>query len=150
MDEQLSPNLVELSAEIAVSYLSANSLPIEELPVLLSSIFHSVIQAASNNAREPAVRSEPAVPIKKSVTQEYIVCLEDGRKYKSIKRHIMNNYGLTPAQYRAKWGLPSDYPMVAPGYSAMRSALAKDLGLGFDRLPQSKRAVGRRARRREA
>jgi predicted transcriptional regulator len=88
------------------------------------------------------------VPIKKSVTQDYIICLEDGRKYKSIKRHILNAYGLTPAEYRAKWGLPSDYPMVAPGYSAMRSALAKELGLGFDRPPQARRAVGRRARTR--
>jgi predicted transcriptional regulator len=147
MDEQISQNLMELSAEIAVSYLSANRLPIEQLPDLLTAIYQGVNRAASNLTDQPAAKQEPAVPIKKSVTQDYIVCLEDGRKYKSIKRHIMETYGLTPADYRAKWGLPSDYPMVAPGYSAMRSALAKELGLGFDRPAQAKRAVGRRAKR---
>jgi predicted transcriptional regulator len=148
MDKQISPTLIELSTDIAVSYLSANRVPIEQLPDLLASIYQGVAQAATNSTDTPPVKKEPAVPIKKSVTQEYIICLEDGRKYKSIKRHIMNAYGLTPAEYRAKWGLPSDYPMVAPGYSAMRSALAKELGLGFDRPPQARRAVGRRARTR--
>ena len=150
MSEQLSQHLVELSVDIAVSYLAAHRVPIDQVPDLLSAIFQGVEAAASNAAPEPAAKQEPAVPIKKSVTRDYIVCLEDGRKYKSIKRHILNAYGLTPADYRAKWGLPSDYPMVAPGYSEMRSTLAKELGLGFDRLPNAKRAVGRSGRKQKA
>jgi len=148
MREQISQSLVELSVDIAVSYLAAHRVPIDQVPDILTAIFHGVEAAATNTAVGPAVKQEPAIPIKKSVTRDYIVCLEDGRKYKSIKRHILNAYGLTPADYRAKWGLPDDYPMVAPGYSAMRSALAKELGLGFERLPDAKRAVGRRSKNR--
>ncbi len=149
MGEQISQNLIELSVDIAVSYLAAHRVPIEQVPDLLSSIFQGVEAAASDSAPEPVAKQEPAVPIKKSVTRDYIICLEDGRKYKSIKRHILNAYGLTPSDYRAKWGLPGDYPMVAPGYSEMRSALAKELGLGFDRPPNAKRAVGRRGKRQK-
>lgn len=149
MGEQLSQSLIELSIDIAVSYLGAHPVPIEQVPELLSVIYQGVEAATSNADTAPRPTPEPAVPIKKSVTRDYIICLEDGRKYKSIKRHIMKAYGLTPADYRAKWGLPGDYPMVAPGYSEMRSALAKELGLGFDRPPNAKRAVGRRGKKQK-
>ena len=147
MEERVSPNLVELSVDIAVAYLGSHTVALDQLPGIITSIYQAVNQASNGSpiAAAPA-RQEPAVPIKKSVTPEYIVCLEDGRRYKSIKRHLMNAYGLTPADYRAKWNLPADYPMVAPGYSAMRSALAKELGLGFERASGSKKAVGRKAR----
>ncbi len=146
MEERVPPNLVELSVDIAVAYLGSHAVPVDQLPGIIASIYQAVNQASNGVvvAATPA-RQEPAVPIKKSVTPEYIVCLEDGRRYKSIKRHLMNAYGMTPADYRAKWNLPADYPMVAPGYSAMRSALAKELGLGFERTSGSKKAVGRKA-----
>jgi len=149
MTERVSPNLVELSIDIALSYLAGHRVPIEQIPNLLSCIYQGVERAASQADPEPSAGQEPAVPVKKSVTRDYIICLEDGRKYKSIKRHILKAYGLTPAEYRIKWGLPKDYPMVAPGYSEMRSALAKELGLGFDRAPNAKRAVGRSRQRRQ-
>ena len=146
MEERVPPNLVELSVDITVAYLGSHTVAVEDVPGIIASIYQAVNQASSGAAVAAPARQEPAVPIKKSVTPEYIVCLEDGRKYKSIKRHIMSAYGMTPADYRAKWSLPADYPMVAPGYSAMRSALAKELGLGFEREAGGKKAIGRKAR----
>ena len=118
-------------ADIVSAFVSNNSVPAVELPDLIVSI-HSTLLRLAGGQSEPLVETakEPAVPIKKSVTNDFIVCLEDGLKFKSLKRHLSSAYGLTPEAYRTKWGLPSDYPMVAPAYSATRSKLAKDSGLG--------------------
>ena len=128
--ETLHPH-IETTAEIVAAYVSRNSVPMAELPNLIRSI-HSSLSAlgAPPVVEAPAAPLVPAVPIKKSVTDEYIVSLEDGRKFKSLKRYLATSHGMTPAEYRAKWGLPPDYPMVAPAYAAKRSALAKTIGLG--------------------
>ena len=150
MNEPLSQRLIELSVDITTSYVASHRIPIEQVTDLISEIYKGLSDIASEESSQPPPKQEPAVPIKKSVTSDYIICLEDGRKFKSIKRHILSKHGLTPSEYRAKWDLSSDYPMVAPSYSVMRSALAKELGLGFDRLPDAKRAVGRPGKQRKA
>jgi predicted transcriptional regulator len=130
MDTQDKSNLSDLTAEIVSAYVSNNNVRAEDLASLISDV-HSALQQAPNGKTEPAPEpQEPAVPIKKSVTPDYIISLENGQKFKSLKRHLMNSYGMTPAEYRAKWGLPSDYPMVAPNYAKSRSELAKTMGLG--------------------
>jgi predicted transcriptional regulator len=124
-------NLIALTSEIACAYVSHNSTPQSDLPGLLKSIHKNLTELLNPSPVEaPKVEQAPAVPIKKSVTPDFIVCLEDGEKFKSLKRHLMAAYGLTPDEYRAKWGLPADYPMVAPNYAAARSELAKKMGLG--------------------
>jgi predicted transcriptional regulator len=126
-------NSLELAAEIVSAFVSNNSLPALELPVLLQSVHSALTKLATGEAAvvEAPAPKLPAVPIKKSVTPEYIICLEDGKKFKSLKRHLRTAYGMTPDEYRAKWGLPSDYSMVAPNYAAARSNLAKSMGLGL-------------------
>lgn len=126
-------DLVEMTAEIVSAYVSANSIPPQELPALIRTIYASLneLSGAARAGSEPA--QEPAVPIKKSVTPDYIVCLEDGKKFKSLKRHLRTRYSMSPDEYRAKWGLPHDYPMVAPNYAKERSTLAKRMGLGTAR-----------------
>ena len=123
-------DLVTLSADVVSAYVSNNLVPADELPKLISEIYSALIalNAPSVAASEP--KPEPAVPVRKSITPDFIVCLEDGKKFKSLKRHLQAHYGLTPAEYRQKWGLPADYPMVAPNYAATRSALARASGLG--------------------
>ncbi|GEP08279.1 MucR family transcriptional regulator [Methylobacterium gnaphalii] len=137
MNEAETPvDFVELAADIVSAYVSNNPVPPAELPQLLGRVHGALIQVASGTAPEstaPAQPQQPAVPIKKSVTNEYIVCLEDGRTFKSLKRHLRAKYNLSPEQYRAKWGLPPDYPMVAPSYAKARSDLAKAIGLGQTR-----------------
>jgi predicted transcriptional regulator len=116
-------------ANIVSAYLANNAISSTELP----SLMRTVHDALNNLGKEPVIATEPqlpAVPIKKSIFPDYIVCLEDGRKMKMLKRHLMTSYGLTPDQYRAKWGLPKDYPIVAPNYAAARSSMAKKIGLG--------------------
>ncbi|UVK48544.1 MucR family transcriptional regulator (plasmid) [Mesorhizobium sp. AR07] len=122
--------LIELTADVVSAYVSNNPVPVGELPALIGQV-HTALKgtAGSVSAKEPEAL-EPAVPVKKSVTPDYIICLEDGKKFKSLKRHLSTDYGLTPDEYRAKWGLSGDYPMVAPNYAAARSALAKTMGLG--------------------
>jgi predicted transcriptional regulator len=120
---------VELTADIVSAYVTNNSVAAADLPKLIQQVHDALTQAASGPQAEPAPPLTPAVPIKKSVTPDYLISLEDGRKYKSLKRHL-NTRGMTPDEYRAKWGLPKDYPMVAANYSAQRSNLAKTLGLG--------------------
>lgn len=121
---------IELTAEIVSAYVSNNPVPIGELPGFIASV-HTALAALTGASKEvPAPELKPAVNPKKSVHDDYIVCLEDGKKFKSLKRHLMSHYGLTPEDYRAKWNLPADYPMVAPNYAAARSALAKKMGLG--------------------
>jgi predicted transcriptional regulator len=122
---------LEKAVGIVAAYVSHNSLRASDLPDLITSVHASIRLLAQGVAPTPASPPEtPAVPIKKSVTKDYIVCLEDGKKFKSLRRHLSSFHNLTPDQYRAKWGLPSDHPMVAPSYSATRSQLAKDSGLG--------------------
>ncbi|MEQ1954410.1 MucR family transcriptional regulator [Mesorhizobium yinganensis] len=120
---------LELTASIVSAYVSKNSVPMANLAELVASVHASLGKLVGKPEPEP-VPLVPAVPVKKSITPEYIISLEDGRKFKSLKRHLSTQYGMSPEQYRAKWNLPSDYPMVAPNYAATRSALAKTMGLG--------------------
>ena len=122
--------LVELSAEIVSAYVSHNNLNPNDLPRLIAEVHTALRSLNASEAPEPVEELKPAVPVRKSVASDYIVCLEDGKKFKSLKRHLRTHYNLSPEEYREKWGLPADYPMVAPNYSATRSRLAKDNGLG--------------------
>jgi predicted transcriptional regulator len=122
-------NVLNLTADIVSAYVANNPLPQSTLPDLIGQVHQSLKTVANGAKAEPAVELVPAVPIKKSVTPDYIISLEDGRKFKSMKRYL-GLKGMTPAEYRQKWGLPRDYPMVAPNYAAARSALAKTMGLG--------------------
>lgn len=125
-----------LTSEIVAAYVSHNSIHAGDLVALIGNV-HAAINALGQSESEPiAVPLTPAVPIKKSVTPDYLVCLEDGKKFKSLKRHLASHFQLTPDEYSVKWGLPSDYPMVAPNYTAVRSALARSNGLG-ESLPRS-------------
>ena len=132
-DQSANPNNLELTAEIASAYVANNSLSQSELPALLHSVHDALNRTAAGKADQPAPTLTPPVPIRKSVTPDYIVCLEDGKKFKSLKRHLRTQYSMTPEQYREKWGLPADYPMVAPNYAKARSELAKEMGLGQQR-----------------
>ena len=120
---------LELTAEIVSAYVSKNPVPAGELPALIATVAQS-LQRLSGETPAEAEKPVPAVPIRKSVTRDYIISLEDGRKFKSLKRPLMARYGMTPEEYRSKWGLPADYPMVAPSYAEARSELAKQMGLG--------------------
>src|SRR3712207_982737 len=128
-----SPNYIELCADIVSAYVSNNSVPAADLPVLLNSVYAALTKTAQGQQEEPKAELIPAVPVKKSLAPDYIVCLEDGKKFKSLKRHLRTQYNMTPEQYRAKWNLPADYPMVAPNYAKARSELAKTMGLGQQR-----------------
>tara|TARA_B100000965_G_scaffold336746_1_gene303217 strand:+ start:65 stop:478 length:414 start_codon:yes stop_codon:yes gene_type:complete len=123
-------DLVELTAEIVSSYVANNNVPVSEVGAFIREVFQSLSAQVSGDTQQDAPRQEPAVPVKKSVTPEFIICLEDGKKFKSLKRHLRTHYDLSPEEYRAKWGLPADYPMVAPRYAEARSELAKQMGLG--------------------
>ncbi|TCD14094.1 MucR family transcriptional regulator [Oricola cellulosilytica] len=125
--------LAELTADVVSAYVSNNSVPSSELPSLISEIHLALGKTLGGAAEEVQEKPRPAVNPKRSVTDDYIVCLEDGQKFKSLKRHLMSHYGMTPEDYREKWGLPSDYPMVAPSYAAQRSKLAREMGLGRKR-----------------
>jgi predicted transcriptional regulator len=131
---QNTPNTIELAAEIVSAFVSKNSVPVTELPALIGNVHAALTNVASGTTEQPKEEAkQPAVPVKKSVQPEYIVCLDDGKRFKSLKRHLRTVYNLTPDQYRAKWGLPRDYPMVAPNYAAARSELARQMGLGARR-----------------
>ncbi len=126
-----------LAAQIVKAYVSNNHVPRDDLPSLIAIVFDALnFDTASEAAQPEAPPLVPAVPVKKSVTPDYIVCLEDGKQFKSLKRHLMTHYNLTPEAYRQKWGLPADYPMVAANYAAKRSELAKSIGLGRKASPQ--------------
>lgn len=129
MSDRTSPSMLDLTAQIVSAHLSHNTLAAEAVPSLIQSVYRS-LAAAGHIEVLPAAGPSPAVPVKKSVFPDYIVCLEDGKKLKMLKRHLHASYGLTPDAYRAKWGLPKEYPMVAPKYAATRSSLAKQNGLG--------------------
>ena len=130
---------IELTADIVSAYLSNNSVPSAEIGSLIGQIYSALKRVSVGQAAAPAEPPKPAVPIKRSVTAEYIVCLEDGLKFKSLKRHLRTRYGMTPDQYREKWGLPPDYAMVASNYAAARSQLAKQMGLGEQRRRRRER-----------
>ncbi len=139
MNEQATAtNYVELAADIISAYVTKNSVPMADLPALIASVHSAVANLGSQKTEEAPQTLTPAVSIKKSVTPDFIVCLEDGKKFKSLKRHLRTSYNLTPDQYRSRWGLPNDYPMVAPNYAAARSALAKNMGLGQQRRKEVK------------
>jgi predicted transcriptional regulator len=125
---------MELAAEIVSAYVSNNSVPAAELPGLLGEIHSALVRVSSGAAVVVAPEAaKPAVPPKKSITNDYIICLEDGEKFKSLKRHLRTRYNMSPDEYREKWNLASDYPMVAPSYAKTRSALARKMGLGQQR-----------------
>ncbi|HEV2900301.1 MAG TPA: MucR family transcriptional regulator [Pseudaminobacter sp.] len=129
---------IELTADVVAAYVKNNPVPASALSDLIASVAASLNGLVNGTAPAEIVEPQkPAVPIKKSVTPDYIISLENGKRFKSLKRHLMTSYGITPDEYRAKWNLPGDYPMVAPNYAASRSALAKSMGLG--RKPGEKR-----------
>lgn len=125
-----SSTFIELTASIVSAYVSNNSVPSAELPALIGQVHTALARVSSGHGEALGDALRPAIPVKKSITSDYIICLEDGKKFKSLKRHLRTQYNLTPEQYREKWGLGSDYPMVAPNYAAARSRLAKQMGLG--------------------
>ena len=132
MSDTAIPNYIELASDIVSAFVAKNAVAPSELPALIHSV-HSALQGAANGGAKPAEPPTPAVAVKKSITPDYLISLEDGRRYKSLKRHLRTSYGMTPEEYRAKWGLPADYPMVAPNYAKRRSELAKSMGLGQKR-----------------
>ena len=131
MEADLEKNeLVELTAEIVSAYVANNTVVATDLPGVIHNVFDALNKASSSYGQPAKEELKPAVSLKKSVTPEFIICLEDGKKFKSLKRHLRTHYDLSPEEYREKWGLPRDYPMVAPSYAAARSDLAKRMGLG--------------------
>ncbi len=122
--------IIEMTADIVSAYVGNNSVPAAELPSLIQSIHRALSGIIGSPEPVETAPKEPAVPVKKSITPDYLVCLEDGRKFKSLKRHLRTKYNMSPEDYRAKWGLQKDYPMVAPNYARARSDLAKQMGLG--------------------
>ena len=123
-------DLTSLTADIVSAYVANNALSGDKIPDLISSIYGALSRASLQAVEPEKVELKPAVAIKKSVTPEYLICLEDGQKFKSLKRHLRTHYDISPEEYREKWGLPHDYPMVAPAYAVARSNLAKNMGLG--------------------
>ena len=125
---------IQLTANIVSACVSNNAVSSAEIPTLISQVYSALMHVSAGAAvGGPAESRKPAVPIKRSISPEYLICLEDGKKFKSLKRHLRTQYQMTPDQYRAKWNLPADYPMVAPNYAAVRSQLAKQMGLGQQR-----------------
>jgi predicted transcriptional regulator len=132
-DQTAGSDLIDLAAEIVSAYVSNNSVPSADLPTLIAEVHRALSSTQQGITKSEPEPLKPAVNPKKSVFPDYIVCLEDGKKFKSLKRHLRTHYDLSPEEYREKWGLPADYPMVAPNYAAARSALAKKMGLGQQR-----------------
>jgi predicted transcriptional regulator len=126
------PEILSLTADIVAAFVGRNPVSTSDLKDVINDVYRALRENANGHALNPSFGSElkPAVPVKKSIHDEYLVCLEDGKHFKSLKRHLRTKYSLSPAQYREKWGLPPDYPMVAPKYAAARSLLAKKIGLG--------------------
>ena len=133
MENQTPPELVELTAKIVSAYVSNNAVVAMDLPHLISETHAALSRATGSIVQPEREEQKPKVPVKKSVMPDYIICLEDGKKFKSLKRHLRTHYNLSPEEYREKWGLSHDYPMVAPNYARARSDLAKKMGLGTRR-----------------
>ena len=131
-NEDAEDTLLTLTADIVAAHVSNNSVAVNDLPQLIQNV-HSALTGISGSRAAPEARPEPKVSIRASIKPDYIVCLEDGKKQKMLKRHLMTNHGMTPDEYRQKWGLPADYPMVAPNYAEQRRTLAKSIGLGTKR-----------------
>jgi predicted transcriptional regulator len=130
---EMHETFITLTADIVAAHVSNNSVAVNDLPTLISNV-HTALAALGGPApAAPEVKQEPAVSIRASIKPDYVVCLEDGKKLKMLKRHLMTHYNMTPEQYRTKWGLPADYPMVAPNYAEQRRTLAKSIGLGTKR-----------------
>lgn len=140
------PEVLRMVADVVSHYLKKNPVPAAELPSVISAVYGALSgQVAAPAPAAPEQRPEPAVAIRRSVTPDYIICLEDGKKLKMLKRHLATAYGMTPEEYRQRWNLPPDYPMVAPKYAEQRSALAKQIGLGSRPRADRKPGRGRRA-----
>ena len=122
--------LMRLGADIVAAYVSRNAVAAEAVPEIIRSVYGALEGLSKGPAPAPEEKPRPAVPVGRSIQHDYIICLEDGQKFKSLKRHLMTHYGMTPEEYREKWDLPADYPMVAPAYAEARSRLAKEMGLG--------------------
>lgn len=137
MSEAVEPGerdfLVELTAEVVAAYVSNNVVPTTDLPGLIADVHSALGHTQTANEPAPVEKPKPAVPVRKSLQNDFLICLEDGQKFKSLKRHLMTHYGMTPEEYREKWDLPADYPMVAPAYAEARSRLAREMGLGQKR-----------------
>ena len=134
--------IIEMTADIVSAYVGNNTVATADLPNLIQSIHRALTGVAAGTDMVEAAPKEPAVPLKRSITPDFLICLEDGRKFKSLKRHLRTKYNMSPEEYRAKWGLAKDYPMVAPNYAKARSELAKQMGLG-----QGGRKAPRKVRR---
>ena len=126
-------NTIALTAEIVAAYVSNNTVASADIPALINQVHTALLRVTTGEAQPSSEPLKPAVPIKRSINPDFIVCLDDGKKFKSLKRHLRTQYNMTPEQYREKWSLPGDYPMVAPNYAAARSQLAKQMGLGQQR-----------------
>ncbi len=129
-EEQNNAEIIEFTTDIVAAYVGNNVVSTSDLPALIGDVYKALHKAAKTSDEPVAAPLKPAVPAKKSLTDDYLICLEDGKKFKSLKRHLRTHYNLTPEEYREKWGLPPNYPMVAPNYAAARSRLAKEIGLG--------------------
>ena len=137
-DRVVNGSYLELTAEIVSAYVSNNTVAAADIPGLINQVHAALTRVLGSPAEAPSEPLKPAVSLKKSITPEHIVCLEDGKKFKSLKRHLRTQYNMTPEAYREKWDLPPDYPMVAPNYAAARSQLAKQMGLGQQRRRRGK------------
>ncbi len=133
MNDTTGKNFIDLTANIVSAYVSNNPTPASDIPALIGQIHAALLRVSTGRAELALEPAKPAVPVKKSMTADYLICLEDGKRFKSLKRHLRTQYSMTPEQYRDKWGLPPDYPMVAPNYAVARSQLAKKMGLGQQR-----------------
>jgi predicted transcriptional regulator len=133
IDNSGESSFIQLTVNIVSAYVSNNSVPSADIPALIGQIHSALKRVSGGQAAAPAEPLKPAVPVKRSISADFLVCLEDGLKFKSLKRHLRTRYNMTPDQYREKWALPPDYPMVAPNYAAARSQLAKQMGLGQQR-----------------
>lgn len=145
LNGQAMDKFVELSASVVGAYVSHNALSASDLPKLIAQVHQALIALGGPAPAEAAPELKPAVPVKKSITPDYLICLEDGKKFKSLKRHLRTEHDMSPDEYRSRWGLPPDYPMVAPSYSAARSALAKSIGLGRKPAAAPARARARKS-----
>ncbi len=139
----VNDEILRMTAQIVAAYVGHNEISGAKIPDVIRSVYSALKALASGEGAGQQEPPKPAVPIRRSVTPDYIICLEDGKKLKMLKRHLRTTYGMTPEEYRAKWGLPADYPMVAPNYAAQRSQFAKKIGLGRKR--GGRRAAGRKA-----
>lgn len=135
---EFDETIIGITAEVVAAHVANNSVAISDVPKLIESV-HAAFSGLGSAVAAPTVKQEPAVAIRNSVKPDYIICLEDGRKLKTLKRHLMGAFGMTPKDYRAKWDLPTSYPMVAPNYAETRRALAVKIGLGRQRGPRQKK-----------